>query len=261
MPVSAPAPLPRTIDEVVDHLDTILADALRRGSRHGYFAALYNRVTRAVRAGIHAGRFDDGARMERLDVVFANRYIDAYARHQRGEAPTLSWHAAFAAANRTDLSVLQHLLLGMNAHINLDLGIAAATIAPGPALQALQPDFNHINDVLASLLPTVEAQLRQISPSLDVLAGVAHDLNRIDERLGNFSIEKARDGAWRFARRLARLDTLARGLDIAARDTVTAAIGVKLQAPGPAGALLGGENAAAVTAHLDILNQRLATDV
>jgi hypothetical protein len=43
----------------------------------------------------------------------------------------------------------------MNAHINLDLGIAAAQVAPGPALPALHTDFLCINAILASVVATV----------------------------------------------------------------------------------------------------------
>ncbi|MDH4065314.1 MAG: DUF5995 family protein, partial [Acidobacteriota bacterium] len=159
-------PVPTTIDMVIARLDAIIDDAVREASRLGYFAALYNRVTKSVRDGILARRFDDNPRMERLDVVFANRYLDAYDRHRRGDAPTASWQVAFDAAASPGLSVLRHLVLGMNAHINLDLGIACATIAPGGQIDSLHADFNRINDVLGSLLPTVGAQLGEISPRL-----------------------------------------------------------------------------------------------
>ena len=260
-PTPAAPLLPTNIDEVVARLDAIVQDSVDGGSRLGYFAALYNRVTRAVRAGTHAGAFQDNARMERLDVIFANRYIDAYDRHTRGESPSLSWQTSFAAATRPDLSVLQHLLLGMNAHINLDLGIAAATVAPGAQLDALHGDFDRINEVLGSLLPTVEAQLREMSPRLDRLSGLAHDANRLDERMGNFSMEKARDAAWRFARRLASVDSATlRTIDIAARDSVTAALAVKLQEPGPTSELMGGADWQAVAAHIRILARHNSAD-
>src|SRR6478735_2081422 len=135
-------------------------------SRLGYFAALYNRVTMAVRDGIRAGTFADNARMERLDVAFANRYLVAHDRFSRGAAAPASWRLAFEAGTRLDLSVLQHLLLGINAHINLDLGVACAEVAPGAAIDDLEADFNRINDLLASLLPQVELQLIEISQLL-----------------------------------------------------------------------------------------------
>src|SRR3954471_6376528 len=165
--------LPGTIDEVVVALDAIVADAIATQSRLGYFAALYNRVTRAVRDGIRAGSFDDAARMERLDVAFANRYIGAYERFRRGAAAPSSWRVAFDGGTRLDLSVMQHLLLGINAHINLDLGVACAEIAPGAAIDGLENDFNRINDLLASLLPEVELQLISISHLLGLTVDIS----------------------------------------------------------------------------------------
>jgi hypothetical protein len=35
-------------------------------------------VTKKVKNGIENNLFDDGPRMEKLDVIFAKRYIDAY---------------------------------------------------------------------------------------------------------------------------------------------------------------------------------------
>ena len=48
------------------------------------------------------------------------------------------WSVAFHAAHRRPPIIFQHLLLGMNAHINLDLGIACAEVAPGPAIDDLE---------------------------------------------------------------------------------------------------------------------------
>src|SRR5690606_9901383 len=128
----------------------------------GYFAVLYRRVTARVDDGIRQGRFEDGARMERLDVVFANRYLDALARYRAGEATTRSWAVAFRAAETWNPLVLQHLLLGMNAHINLDLGIAAAETAPGAALPGLERDFHEITTLLGEMLDDVQDRIGRI---------------------------------------------------------------------------------------------------
>src|SRR5690606_41399624 len=58
--------------------------------------------------------------------------------------------------------VLQHLLLGMNAHINLDLGIAAAETAPGTALPALKRDFDEITTLLGEMLDDVQDRIGRI---------------------------------------------------------------------------------------------------
>ena len=49
--ISAVMPL-QTIDEVISALDTIVQQSYDKASRLGYFAALYRRVTCAVRDGI-----------------------------------------------------------------------------------------------------------------------------------------------------------------------------------------------------------------
>src|SRR5215204_4840384 len=154
-----------TIDEVIEHLDDLIAHARRAKSRLGYFAALYRKVTIKVKEGILAGRFEDAARMERLDVMFANRYLDALERYRRGEEPGKCWRTSFRAAESWHPIVLQHLLLGINAHINLDLGVAAAQISPGGQLAGLRRDFDSINDILGAMLDDLEDCLWLVSPS------------------------------------------------------------------------------------------------
>jgi hypothetical protein len=215
---------PRTIDQVIERLNGILDDALRQGARIGYFAALYERVTTNVRRALVAGNvFQDNARMERLDVVFANRFLTAWDQHTAGGTPTQSWRVAFALLDDPGPLVVQHLLVGMNAHINLDLGIAAATVAPTPAeLQSLWPDFKKINEVLSRLVKVVEDELGQISPRLQRIEDIAPGL---EDRIFDFGIDVARDFAWALATKLAA--TPAEGWDavIAARDAEVAALG------------------------------------
>ena len=148
-----------TIDDVVSALDTIVQQSYDQASRLGYFAALYRRVTCAVRDGIAAGRFQDGPLMEKLDVVFASRYLDALATFQAGGKATPSWILAFRGCDDAGLLILQQLLSGMNAHINLDLGIASAQVSPGDQLPQLKPDFDQINNVLAGLIGTVASEI------------------------------------------------------------------------------------------------------
>ena len=216
-------PTPTTLDEVLVRLNGILDEAVRTGARIGYFAALYERVTTNVRRAIVAGTvFDDNPRMTRLDVVFANRFLDAWDRHSRGEAPSACWQVAFNALDDPSPLVIQHLMLGMNAHINLDLGIAAATVAPTPAsLAALQPDFNRINDVLARLVRVVEDELCQISPRLQRLA----DVVTVEQPMFDFGLNASREIAWKLATDLVATPPEGWAALIARRDALTALAG------------------------------------
>ena len=218
-----------TIDEVVERLTEILEWSRSEKSRLGYFAALYRKVTVTVRDGIEDGLFDDGDRMERLDVIFANRYLHAFEAHRVGKPTTDAWAHAFRAADQWWPIVLQHLLLGMNAHINLDLGIAAARSVPADELHRLQPDFNRINQILAGLVDDVQNELAQIWLFLRVLN---RGLGSVDAAIINFSMEKARDHAWSVAEQLAPLDGSGQAAKIAELDAKVALFARVVRHPG-----------------------------
>jgi hypothetical protein len=137
------------IDDVVDGLAEVVREAGRTGDRCGYFAALYRQVTVEVRAAVHSGWFDDGRRMDHFDTLFGNRYFDAYDAWRRAKEGPRCWRETFGLLEDADTVIVQHLVLGVNAHINLDLAVAAARTSQGEAIHALRRDFLLINDILA----------------------------------------------------------------------------------------------------------------
>ncbi|EDP98048.1 DUF5995 family protein [Kordia algicida OT-1] len=189
-----------TIDEVILFLDEIIEQNKKIPSTMGYFAALYQKVTCKVKEGIESGFFDDNPRMEKLDVIFANRYLQAYTDYQNGVKPTTSWQIAFEKTDSYWLIVLQHLLLGMNAHINLDLGIAAAEVMKGKDINDLHNDFNKINIILSALVHDVQKELSLI---WSFLAKILKKTEKFSIILTDFSMKLARDGAWKYATLLA----------------------------------------------------------
>jgi len=219
-----------SIDAVITELDAIIAVSRKRGTAEGYFAALYRRVTAEVQARISRGGFENGPRMERFDVIFANRYLDAWTLRERGERITDSWNEALNCSGHFWPVVLQHLLLGMNAHINLDLGIAAATVAPGREIHGLKRDFDSINAILAEMTGDVQDRLANVWPAMRWLDRGA---GGIDEAIVNFSIRRARDHAWAVALALAEMDLEdARAAHVLRTDATMAALGRKVRRPG-----------------------------
>jgi Family of unknown function (DUF5995) len=217
-----------TIDDVIHALDAIIDQAWTEKSRLGYFAALYRRVTQAVKDGIAKGQFDNGPLMERLDVNFAGRYLQAFEQFRSGGLPTLSWQVAFRAASWWRPLVVQHLLAGINAHINLDLGVAAAVTAPGDKLPGLQADFNQINGVLAGLVSTVEKEMAEVSPLIGLLEKLSL---KTDTVIINFSLDKARQFAWDHAVELAPLSGEPMQAAIRRFDAEAAALGQLVVSP------------------------------
>jgi hypothetical protein len=191
--------LAKNIDEVIEILEEIIQESKTGESTFGYFAALYQKVTICVKERLNTNYFEDDERMEKLDVEFANRYLSAYADYKEGKKVTESWNIAFDMGEKKAMIVLQHLLLGMNAHINLDLGITAANISKDTSMDGLEADFNKINEILKDLVEEVQDNLAQIWP---MLFKVLKFTNKVDDHLVNFSMELARDGAWKFANEL-----------------------------------------------------------
>jgi hypothetical protein len=218
-----------TIDEVLARLDVVVANARRERSRIGYFAALYRGVTARVRDAIRRGDFEDGDRMSRLDVAFANRYLEALHHWRAGEPTSKSWEAAFGAARRWRPIVLQHLLLGINAHINLDLGAAAAAACPGDALSGLRRDFDAINDILGDMLDDAQDRLARIWPTMALLDQIGC---RTDEAVLHFSIVRARDAAWDVAATLTQLESADAQRELARVDEWGAVLARLIRTPG-----------------------------
>ena len=218
-----------SVNEVLAHFDAIIDRARQERSRLGFFAALYRGVTVRVEEGIEAGRFQDGPRMERFDVIFANRYFDALERFRRRERTSRCWQVAFESATRRRLLILQHLLIGMNAHINLDLAVAAARTSPGDELPALKGDFDEINAILSEMVDEVQDRIAVVSPWLGLLDRVA---GKTDEAVVDFSMKRARDASWSVAQRLAPLNVSDQEEQIARVDGVVAALGRRVRTPG-----------------------------
>ena len=218
-----------SIDEVLAAMDDIIARARRHSDRCGYFAVLYRKVTAKVKEGVEAGFFDDGERMVRLDCLFADRYLEAVASADAGADPTMSWGVAFDAGSHWRPLILQHLLVGINAHINLDLGIAVARCSPGAELEGLRRDYDRINAILASMISTVQHDLQRVSPWMRLLDRIGA---RTQTELVHFSIVTARAGAWQFATHLAAIDASQWDADIAARDRRVARVGNRVMHPG-----------------------------
>lgn len=182
-----------SINEVITRLDQIIETECANNSCMAYFPILYRKVTIRIKEGILNNEFENNPRMEKLDVLFANRYIDAYECLSLNKPFSKCWKRAFEAAKTGKLLIMQHLLLGINAHINLDLGIAVAeTVGDDGELMDFESDFNKINAILGSMIANVEAKIISVSPLFDLLDRFGKGR---EDKLVSFSINVARDGA------------------------------------------------------------------
>jgi Family of unknown function (DUF5995) len=187
------------IEDTIGELTDI---ALEAGDAAGYFPALYVRETNDIAEAVRNGRFEDGERMARLAEVFAGYYV----RARRAEMPVpRCWQATWDVAGDPNLLIVQHLLLGINAHVNHDLPQAVVEVARDrDGLDALRGDFDTMNDVLAATFHRVIRDLDRVSRWANEAATCGGG------RLFNFSLRVARARAWDAAERLQPLDEAAR---------------------------------------------------
>jgi len=219
----------KTIDEVIQALDGIIEWSIEQNSRIGYFAVLYHRVTCRVKDGISKNEFEDGPRMERLDVIFALRFIHAWEQWVKQSQPSQSWQVAFQASSNKRSVMLQHILLGINAHINLDLGIATfETMGGKPSIEDILNDFEKINYILASMVDEIEQDMSKLSPMIWLVDKFGKGNQ---DKLATFSIDIARTGAWYFACQLQKCPPHELKNQIELRDKSIANLASKLAHP------------------------------
>lgn len=218
---------PITIQQILDALDAIIDESMATNSRLGLFAYIYRRTTAEIATEITLGNFEDNSRLEILDVAFANLYLDAYKAYRNNEEISASWAFAFDKTKES-LSILQHIMLGMNAHINLDLAIATAKTMSGQELNVIENDFNKVNDILFQITNELQDRLSRVSPLLFILDWLGKNK---DEQIIDFSMRKAREQSWNSANLLWALGDVNNQATINNIDKVVLKLSERLAAP------------------------------
>jgi hypothetical protein len=185
-----------TVDQVAAALEGVESFCLPARDRRGVFATAYLQITRAIGREILAGRFHDAEWTTRYLISFGNHYRLAFLACDAGKTELVpkAWRIAFDATRGGKALVIQHLILGINAHINYDLAVTLNEVGIDPDRQLRYEDHTLVNEVLeattAQLKRQVSTMYAPILQRLDWLAG------RLDDDLTRFSIPHARDHAW-----------------------------------------------------------------
>lgn len=217
------------IDQVIADLDDIILWSVNNGNRNGYFAALYKNITIRVKAEIEKGLFDDGARMVDFIHVFANSYIQPQISYRIGKLePSHPWYGVFSTG-RKKCTIMQHLLLGVNTHINYDLANTSVTICPGNTLLELCNDYVHINTILYSAIHQVEKEIYTLSPLLSLLMRFFPKFNK---KILSFSLNVARSQSWECACRQSLANEIGKAKVRQEAATMTAELRDKILHPG-----------------------------
>lgn len=192
-----------TADDTLENFEKTIEWCLKNRNRNLFFAALYRTVTLKVHHAISAGLFEDNERMSRFVQHFSNYYFEAFRLYTKGELKESNpWYKVFSEGTKKKILV-QHMLLGVNAHINYDLANTCNAISPGSNIISLVNDFVTINNILSSTVEELKIKVYSISPLLYLASRFTR---KFESDILNFSINTARSKSWETACQLAISD-------------------------------------------------------
>jgi hypothetical protein len=161
------------IDAVVREMQRRYEPLKDTCSHQALFALTYLRVTQTYAwSARQPGYYADPAWTNHAVAVFAKYYLrafDAWSANNNSAAVPQAWKMAFDAARDGRVSAAGNFFLGLNAHINHDLGLAmAAAGLTGPDGRSEKPNYDHIDALLNSVtLPLVAELSARLDQSMD----------------------------------------------------------------------------------------------
>lgn len=162
------------------------------------FNGMYLKVTEAVRDALPT--FENQAFIERLDILFAQFYFDAYDAAAAQAWVSKAWEPLFERRGERRLA-LQFAITGMNAHINNDLAHALILTWHEFGFDpAMRRDYDKINGILQAVEKDIKVPLSDA-----LIAEVDTAFGTTDDFLALWSIRHARDQAWERARIMQRI--------------------------------------------------------
>jgi hypothetical protein len=234
--------VPLVVAEMRRRLDVLAGQC----SHLAPFALMYLRVTAGVQEAQRRGeRFRDLPYLAHLDAVFAGFYFRAFDawRESRDREVPAAWRLAFEAGDRSVVSGIGDLMLGMNAHISRDLPFAlAAAGLQGTDGQSALPDFDAVNALLNRTAgPMIDEQARLFDPSVKTFTAPVLGISSLDlgALLGIWRTE-----AYHNAEKLIAAPTPAARRRVAASIEANAAQRARLIGVATSYAVLGGSSVA-----------------
>jgi hypothetical protein len=185
-----------SIDGVVAAMQDRLDGLPPQKEHRREFLSTYQRTTVAVATAVSDGVFEDGPWVEEWDIAFANLYLAALDADLTGGRASRPWRLAFDAP--PDLKPLQHVLLGINAHINYDLPQALLEVISDedftdPAtMDRRRRDHERIDGVLSGRVAAEDGELAAQS-ARSLLDRVLQPLN---QRASKRFLREARAKVW-----------------------------------------------------------------
>lgn len=153
---------------------------------HTYFLITMSVVDHTYRADDFTGE----KAIQKLDVIFAKKYLDALSAFINNGELKSPWKQFFTLVSETDPDPFAVLLAGINAHINGDL---AMSLVDADYLH-YEKDFKYVNSILLDEIPKVMSFL--VKNQQSILAAGAYMLPSLTKYEFEKIIVRWRNEAW-----------------------------------------------------------------
>jgi hypothetical protein len=188
--------------EIVQKMDTLATEWEQQNDKRALFLRCYCIMTEKMFRALDEKRFIDQEWVERLLLQFSDYYFDALACFDCGERVPKVWRVAHEAASQKKLQVLQHLFLGINAHINYDLVLTLYELLKDEwktlseeGRQTRYQDHSMVNTIIRETIDQVQDEVVEVdTPWMDFIDKA---MGRLDERLFGNLISAWRKEVWK----------------------------------------------------------------
>jgi tetratricopeptide (TPR) repeat protein len=198
---------PRDIDEAIPALKKALDWYHENNDYRAVFLRAYYIITVNVHAAVHGrgewrkGIFFDPDWIASLAGKFSSLYFQSLTTFERSPESELAWKVAHRLAEDRSSTVVQDLLLGLNAHINYDLayGIYMNFKEHGDdrnhlLLPRRKFDHDQVNEILLRSIPEITTTLARDYGGAIRFLDVA--LDRLDDLLAGTGLRYYRERVW-----------------------------------------------------------------
>ncbi len=190
---------------VIDRMMGLVRQWEAEQDQRAIFLNCYALMTQSMHTALAEGRFHDSTWVATWLSRFADYYFDGLDAYERQDPTTPAvWRLAYEATTRPHPHALQHLLLGVNAHINYDLTLTLVELLgsswstlTAEQRQRHQDDFDQVNVIIKETINQVQDEVLErhdwLMAWVDTLSGP------LDEWFTGWLISGWRDEVWREA--------------------------------------------------------------
>ena len=170
-----------------------------------FFLDCYLMMTRNMMAAVELKEFRDPAAVAAFVQHFADYYFAGLqAFEQDAESAPAVWRLAHEAALDHEVTPLQMLLLGVNAHINHDLVLTVVDLLGAEWGELSEDrradryfDFCYVNDIISRTVDAVQAQV--LEPAMPLIVILDRLMGPLDERMITRLLAHWREAVWKHA--------------------------------------------------------------